>query len=34
VLDGSVRLKLSGEYYDFSDFDDELAFNAGAVAAF
>jgi hypothetical protein len=34
VLDGSVRLKLSGEYYDFSDFDDELAVNAGAVAAF
>lgn len=34
VFDGSVRLKLSGEYYDFSDFDDELAANAGVVAAF
>jgi len=34
VLDGSVRLKFSGEYYDFSDFDDEVAVNAGVVAAF
>jgi hypothetical protein len=34
VFDGSVRLKLSGEYYDFSDFDDELAGNLGVVAAF
>ncbi|HEX2676264.1 MAG TPA: hypothetical protein VHM19_06480 [Polyangiales bacterium] len=34
VLDGSVRLKLSTELYDFSDFVDELAFNAGVVAAF
>jgi hypothetical protein len=34
VLDGSVRLKLSAELYDFTDFADELAFNAGAVAAF
>ena len=34
VLDGSVRLKLSAELYDFTDFSDELAINAGAVAAF
>ena len=34
VLDGSVRLKFSGEFYDFADFDDEIAVNAGAVAAF
>lgn len=34
VFDGSVRLKLSGEYYDFSDFDDEIAANVGVVAAF
>jgi hypothetical protein len=34
VLDGSVRLKFSGEFYDFGDFDDEVAVNAGAVAAF
>ena len=34
VLDGSVRLKLSAELYDFTDFSDELALNAGAVAAF
>ncbi len=34
VLDGSVRLKLSTELYDFSDFVDELAVNAGVVAAF
>jgi hypothetical protein len=34
VLDGSVRLKFSGEFYDFSDFDDEVAVNAGVAAAF
>lgn len=34
VLDGSVRLKFSGEFYDFADFDDEIAVNAGVVAAF
>lgn len=34
VFDGSVRLKLSGEYYDFTDFDDEITVNAGVVAAF
>jgi hypothetical protein len=34
VFDGSVRLKLSGEFYDFSDFDDEFAANVGAVASF
>lgn len=34
VLDGSVRLKLSGELYDFTDFSDEVTVNAGAVAAF
>ncbi|MDD9947864.1 MAG: hypothetical protein OXU20_42890 [Myxococcales bacterium] len=34
VFDGSVRLKVSGEVYDFSDFDDEVAANVGFVAAF
>lgn len=34
VFDASVRLKLSGELYDFSDFDDEIVANAGVVAAF
>jgi hypothetical protein len=34
VLDGSVRLKISGEVYDFTDFEDEVAVNVGAVAAF
>ena len=34
VLDGSVRIKISGEYYDFSDFSDEVALNAGVAAAF
>jgi hypothetical protein len=34
VLDGSVRLKFSAEFYDFSDFDDEVALNAGVAAAF
>lgn len=34
ILEGSVRLKFSGEYYDFTDFDDEVAVNAGVTAAF
>ena len=34
VFDASVRLKLSGEFYDFTDFDDETVANAGVVAAF
>lgn len=34
VFDGSVRLKLSGEFYDFTDFSDEIAGNAGIVASF
>ena len=34
ILEGSVRLKFSGEYYDFTDFKDELAVNAGVAAAF
>ena len=34
VFDASVRLKLSGEFYDFTDFDDEIVANAGVVAAF
>lgn len=34
VFDASVRLKISGEYYDFSDFDDDIAVNSGVVAAF
>jgi len=29
-----VRLKFSAEFYDFSDFDDEVALNAGVAAAF
>jgi hypothetical protein len=34
VFDASVRLKLSAEYYDFSDFDDDIGINSGVVAAF
>jgi hypothetical protein len=34
ILEGSVRLKISGEFYDFTDFDDEVAVNAGVAAAF
>lgn len=34
ILEGSVRLKLSGEFYDFSDFKDEIAVNVGLAAAF
>ena len=28
------RIKLSGEYYDFSDFDDEVGVHLGVVGAF
>jgi hypothetical protein len=34
VFDASVRLKISAEYYDFSDFDDDVGINTGVVAAF
>jgi hypothetical protein len=34
IFDASVRLKLSAEYYDFSDFDDDVGINTGVVAAF
>lgn len=34
VLDGSIRIKINGEFYNFSDFDDEVALNAGVTAAF
>jgi hypothetical protein len=34
VFEASLRLKVSGEFYDFSDFSDELAVNTGLVAAF
>lgn len=34
VFERSFRLKLSGELYDFSDFDDELAVHLGLVGAF
>jgi hypothetical protein len=34
ILQGSVRLKLTGEYYDFTDFDDEVSVNAAVAAAF
>jgi len=34
VFDASVRLKLSAELYDFTDFDDEVVANCGVVAAF
>mgnify|MGYP003406982076 CR=1 FL=1 len=34
ILQGSVRLKLTGEFYDFTDFDDEVAVNAAVAAAF
>jgi hypothetical protein len=33
-LHGALRLKLSGELYDFSDFDDELAVHVGVAAPF
>jgi hypothetical protein len=31
---GSLRLKVSGEFYDFSDFDDELAAHVGVAGPF
>lgn len=34
ILEGSVRLKFSGEFYDFTDFKDEVTINAGVAAAF
>jgi hypothetical protein len=34
VFERSFRLKLSGELYDFSDFDDEVAVHLGLVGAF
>jgi hypothetical protein len=34
VFDASIRLKLSGEYYDFTDFSDDVTINAGLAAAF
>jgi hypothetical protein len=34
VFQGSLRLKISGEYYDFTDFEDEIGTNVGLVAAF
>jgi hypothetical protein len=34
ILEGSVRLKLSGEFYDFTDFRDEATVNVGVAAAF
>jgi hypothetical protein len=34
IFDASVRLKVSAELWDFSDFSDEVATNLGVVAAF
>lgn len=34
LLHDGWRLKLSGEFYDFSDFDDELGLHLGVVGAF
>lgn len=34
VVYQGLRLKLSGELWDFSDFDDEVALHAGVVASF
>lgn len=34
ILEGSVRLKFSGEFYDFTDFRDDVVVNAGVAAAF
>lgn len=34
VIYQGLRIKLSGEFWDFSDFDDELAIHAGVVASF
>lgn len=34
ILSRTFRIKLSGEFYDFSDFADEVAIHAGVVGAF
>ncbi len=34
IFDNSLRLKLSGEYYDFSDFEDAIVAHAAVAAAF
>ena len=34
VVERGLRIKLSGEHWDFSDFDDELAFHLGVTANF
>ncbi len=34
VFDRSLRVKVSGELYDFSDFEDEIALHLGFVGAF
>ncbi len=34
ALTGALRLKVSGEYYDFSDFDDEIACHLGIAGPF
>jgi hypothetical protein len=34
ILEGSVRLKFSAEYYDFTDFKSDVVVNSGVAAAF
>jgi hypothetical protein len=34
VVERGLRLKLSGEYWDFTDFEDDLAFHIGVTANF
>jgi len=34
LLDRALRLKVSGEFYDFSDFDDEVATHVGLAGSF
>jgi hypothetical protein len=34
ILEGSVRLKFSAEYYDFTDFQSDVTLNGGVAAAF
>jgi hypothetical protein len=34
VVERGLRIKLSGEYWDFTDFDDEVAIHAGVTANF
>jgi len=34
LLDRALRVKLTGEFWDFSDFDDEVALHAGVVSVF